>query len=233
MSARRQCSSTVPRSVLTSSGWYRSCSFSSSSSPARKGTRRLKISASPVFSTYSHTAHGSHSRSSEMRVRTPCSAPAPSCHQWHTSPAANWCAHARRSARAQVYCRAAGGSPRPAAGRGSRTRRRSGTGSCAPAAGSTASDTPPSRRDSGSCPRPASSSTGATPHPSHRSRVAQGVRGLVRLRQAQEVARVSHPQTITPCRSTVPSSAKQGLSPRRRARPSARAGTRTGRTSSP
>ena len=50
--------------------------------------------------------------------------------------------------------------------------------------------------------------------PSHRSRVARSAcaasSGCVRRRR---FARVSHPQTITPCRSTVPSSAKQGLSP--------------------
>ena len=50
--------------------------------------------------------------------------------------------------------------------------------------------------------------------PSHRSRTRCSARtassGCVRRRR---FARVSHPHTSTPCRSTTPSSAKQGLSP--------------------
>ena len=61
---------------------------------ARKGTDSSSTVASPVVRTYCSTTYGSHTRSSEKRVRTP--RPVSGCHQCWTSPSTNWRAAARR-----------------------------------------------------------------------------------------------------------------------------------------
>ena len=60
----------------------------SSGGASRNGTTSSSSDRSPVRATYVAATYGSHSRSSEHRVRVP--RPAGGCHQCCTSPSTNW-----------------------------------------------------------------------------------------------------------------------------------------------
>ena len=64
--------------------------------PGRRGMgiSDWRMPSSPVTRTYCAAANGSHSKSSEIRVRTPL--PPGGCHQCWTSPSLNWRPAARR-----------------------------------------------------------------------------------------------------------------------------------------
>ena len=84
---------------LAHDGEYICLRFAARDYRISRKTGRIERDQSPVTVQYRHSTQGSHSRSSEMRVRTP--APWGGCHQCCTSPSSN-CREAASSSSSRV-----------------------------------------------------------------------------------------------------------------------------------
>ena len=127
-----------------SAGRSRSCSSGSSGGASRNGTVSSRAPSSPVVARSAAAAYGSHSRSSEQRVRVP--RPTARATSAGRRPRRTGARPRAGAARARGRAARSRAPSRPAAGRGSRRRRRAGRSRSAPRAARRA----PGRAASGS-----------------------------------------------------------------------------------